>query len=233
MHWLENLDRLRDTVIAQAARIRAGSHSTIKGTSLEVVLRRTLREHLPAYFTVGTGQTANNRREVSPQLDVLVYDHVVFPHLAVNEDDSVVVCCEALYGAIECKATWDRTRIKDHFDRFAAVESGRHENYRARDGAASYLVVVFDPCALDASSLCDDFGDDSRLVGIYSVSGTTHWRSEFGSRAFADRDGNGLALLLEDLLLDAMKKGSKDEGTFTVAYNTLRSYFDRSDRPVA
>lgn len=226
MHWSENLDRLRDTLIAQVARIRAGTHSTIKGTSIEVVLRRTLREHLPAYFTVGTGQTANNKREVSPQLDVLIYDHVVFPHLAVNEDDSVVVCCEALYGTIECKATWDRARIKDHFDRFAAVESERHKNYQARDGAASYLVVVFDPCDLDPSRLSEDFGDESRLVGIYSVSGNRSWRSGLEIRDFAPQDGNGLALLLEDLLLDAMKKGSKDEGTFTIAYDTLRSYFD-------
>ncbi len=225
MHWSENLDRLRDSLIAQAARIRAGSHSTIKGTSLEVVLRRTLSEYLPAYFSVGSGQVANSQREVSPQLDVLVYDHIVFPHLAVNEDDSVVLCCEALYGVVECKASWDRARIKEHFDRFVVVESKRHVNFADASQAAAYFVVVFDALGLEAASLAD-FGDDGRLVGIYSISGDRSWCSRSGVREFTEQRGNGLALLLRELLLDCMVKGSKDEGTFVVAHDVVSTYVD-------
>lgn len=225
MHWSDNLDRLRESLIAQAARIRGGDHPTVKGTSLEVVLRRTLRDHMPAYFTINSGQAANNQREMSPQLDVIVYDHMVFPNLAVNEDDTVVVCCEALYGVIECKASWNRERVKDHFDRFVAVEAKRHENYLHRDTAASYSAVVFDACQPDVRQLSADFGDESRLVGVYSVNGGTSWCSASGSREFNPQPGNGLALLLRNLLLDAMKKGSKDEGTFSVAHETLVSYF--------
>ena len=189
------------------------------------MLRRTLRDYLPAYFSIGSGQAANNQRQISPQLDVVVYDHVVFPHLAVNEDDTVVVCCEALYGVIECKASWDRGRVKEHFDGFATVEALRHDNYLHRDSPASYSAVVFDACNPDTGVLSADFGDESRMVGVYSVSGATSWCSPCGSTEFTAQAGNGLALLLKNLLLDSMRKGSKDEGTFEGAYEALASYF--------
>ncbi len=89
--WVDNLERLSESLLAQLARIRAGStHATTKGGSLEAVVRRTLREYLPGYFGVASGQIANGKHELSPQLDVIVYDQSAFPHLAVNEDSSVV-----------------------------------------------------------------------------------------------------------------------------------------------
>jgi len=218
------LDRLRESLLAQLARIRAGSsHSTIKGTSLEVIVRRMLREYVPGYFAVGSGQIANRAHQLSPQLDVVVYDQTLFPHLAVNEDCSVVICCEALFGAVECKAAWDRSAVQDHFVRFSAVESQRNENYAGATNAAAYYVLVFDDINLNAEAL-GSLADAGRFVGAYTVQGNKAWSSAVGQTAYTERTGNALALLLNDILLDCMEKGQKDVGTLTMAYAAVRDY---------
>jgi len=45
LFWTEHLKRLCDSLVAQTDRARVGSdHSVIKGTSIEYVIRRTLKE---------------------------------------------------------------------------------------------------------------------------------------------------------------------------------------------
>jgi len=120
------MERLAASVLAQAERARVGSgHPGIKGASLEVVLRRLLQQYIPAAFAVGTGQCANVKGELSPQMDLMLYARDVFPHLSVNEDDSVVVCCEAVLSVVECKARWDTARVEEHFQGFCRVEGTR------------------------------------------------------------------------------------------------------------
>ena len=95
----EHMDRLAASVLAQAERARVGSgHAGIKGAAIEFVLRNVLRQDMPSAFTVGTGQVANVTGDLGPQTDVLLYDASVFPPLSVNEDTSVVVCCEAVFA---------------------------------------------------------------------------------------------------------------------------------------
>jgi len=222
--WSANLARLRDSLIAQAKRIREGSgHSTIKGTSLEVILRRTFGDYLPSYFAVGHGQAVNNKRELSPQLDVMVYDQNVFPHLAVNEDSSVVVCCESLFAAVECKAArWKAQEVEEHFRKFVKVESQRHAHFAQE--AAAYFVVVFDSLNLSSESH-SAFEDDSRTIGIYSVEGDKSWCSPQGRKDFTECQGNGLELLLQCLLHECMSRGQKDVGNFEMAHEVLQAYF--------
>ncbi len=225
--WSENLDHLRDSLIAQFKRIRVGSsHSTIKGTSLEVVLRRTLREYVPGYFTIGTGQAVNSEHKIGPQMDVMVYDHNVFPHLAVNEDSSVMVCCESLFATVECKMRWDRKVVAEHFRKFAEVESRRHPRFSDPSNAAAYFVVIFDPLNLDSTEF-SSFEDQSRAIGIYTVEGDRSWHSPQGEKLFASREGNGFALLLKDILFDCMEKGQKDVGDFSRAYDVVQTYFEQ------
>jgi hypothetical protein len=114
--WSEHLERLCKSLIAQPDRIKAGSeHTVIKGTSIEFVIRRTLKEYLPHNFEVGTGQVANTLGRLSPQMDVLIYDSNTFPRLAVNEDGSVIVCSECVHSAVECKALWDTDKVLGNF----------------------------------------------------------------------------------------------------------------------
>src|SRR5258706_8019944 len=126
----EHMERLADSIKAQCDRARKGStHPGTKGAAIEVVLRRLLQQYMPAAFAVGNGQCANVKGQISPQLDVLLYAKECFPHLAVNEDGSVIVCCEAVLSVVECKSSWDSARVEDHFRKFCEVERARHSSY--------------------------------------------------------------------------------------------------------
>lgn len=111
LFWTEHLQRLRDALDAQTDLVRVSSaHSTIKGSSIELVIKQLLQGYLPKMFCVGTGQIANRRNELSPQIDIIVYDAPTFPHLAVNVDSSVIVCTESVAAVVECKYTWPPRR---------------------------------------------------------------------------------------------------------------------------
>jgi Domain of unknown function (DUF6602) len=223
--WSENLDRLRESLLAQFKRIQRGSsHSTIKGTSLEVVLRRALREYVPGHFAIGSGQITNRVHQLSPQIDVLVYDQTVFPHLAVNEDSTVVICCEALFGAVECKTAWDAD-VCAHFSRFVRVEGQRNRHYAESSNAAAYYVVIFKKANLSSRAL-SGLADPGRFVGVYTVEDNKCWSSAEGTVGFTKRPGNALALFLKDVLLDCMEKGPKDLGNFGIAYEVVSEYID-------
>jgi len=223
--WSDNLDRLRDSLVAQANRIRTGSrHPTIKGTSLEVVLRRTLRDYLPGHFTIGSGQAANNLHAISPQLDIIVYDHSAFPHLAVNEDSSVIICCESILAAVECKTAWKADDAVTHFQGFCDVESRRHNEFAHTSNAAAYFVVVFEPATVNPEHL-SSLQDETRFVGVYTINGNSSWSSPYQRTDFAENRGNALALFLQDILSDCMRKGQKELGTFTLAHHVFASYF--------
>jgi hypothetical protein len=159
-------------------------------------------------------------------MDVMVYDQNVFPHLAVNEDSSVMVCCESLFATVECKMRWDGKGVAEHFRKFAEVESRRHPSFSAPSNAAAYFVVIFDPLNLDSTDFFS-LEDQSRAIGIYTVEGDRSWHSPQGEKQFALSEGNGFALLLKDILFDCMGKGQKDVGDFSRAYDVVQTYFEQ------
>jgi len=140
--WEEHFSRLQNSLVAQIERTRGVSrHPIIKGTSIEVVLRRTLTEYLPRFFSVRPGQIANNRGELSPQQDIIVYDGNAFPHLGVNEDSSVIVYCEAVLATIECKTFWKQEDVEKHFTGTVAVADKWHPNLSGRKLLCGYFVL--------------------------------------------------------------------------------------------
>jgi len=220
--WAEHLRRLRDSLLAQTDRVRAASdHTLIKGASIEVVVRRTLREYLPAKFHIGTGQVANNQQEISPQIDVLVYDHGTFPHLAANEDSSVVICCEALSAVIECKSRWDEESVAKHYQRFSVVDSKRHSNFGDPGLAAGYFVLVID----SVTPSLDRLKDEKRFVGVYSLAGDTAWSSPLHQSDFSEQSGNSLEVFLQHVMYDCMRKNLSELGSLEWTYEAVRKYF--------
>lgn len=188
-----------------------------------MVLRRTLKHYLPAQFHVGTGQVANNRQEVSPQVDALIYDGDTFPHLAVNEDSSVVVCCEALFAAVECKSQWDGEDVGKHYRRFVEVEARRHSIFGGPGMAAGYFVFVVDELRSDPNLMALE--EKGRFVGLYSLQGDSSWSSPFENLDFSRRDGNALELFLQDVMHDCMRKGVAEIGSLEYTYEAVRNYF--------
>ena len=221
LFWTEHLKRLCDSLVAQTDRARVGSdHSVIKGTSIEYVIRRTLKEYMPSNFTIGTGQIANNQNEISPQIDILVYDTNTFPRLAVNEDSSVIVCCESVFEVIECKSQYDLKQLSKHFNTLIEVESKRHGMFGDDGMACGYFVLVVDPMNPKLSL----FEDSKRFVGFYSLKGSKSWSSPYKQTQFSENDGNGLDFFLHHIMSDCMRKGLSELGSLNYTYDTVSKY---------
>lgn len=220
--WREHFERLQKSLIAQIERIRAGSkHSTIKGTSIEVVLRRTLREYLPEYFSVGSGQIANHHGLISPQQDVLIYDANAFPHLTVNEDGSVVVCCESLLASVECKVNWNQGEVEEHYERTIAVESQRCQPFSGEDMQAAYLVVFHEK---KRAPHFDTFKKKTRVFGAYCMGSNETWSTQSGSDEFSKTSSPVLELFFRDLLRHCMHIGQIEVGSLGGAYHVVGQY---------
>jgi hypothetical protein len=224
MHWTEHIERLSASLLAQIDRIRNGSdHGTTIGNGVECVLRRTLSDYLPRYFEVGTGQVCNFRQKLSPQLDILIHDRSCFPPLAVNEDGSVIVCAEPTKSVVECKTAWDSIKVENHFKRFAEVQNIRVERFKDPNTIAGYFVFLVDSCPAIVPASPND---ETRFVGIYSLSQGKAQRSPVGTGTFALESGNALEMFLRDLLFDCMKKGQTEPGTFEWSYETVQRYMN-------
>lgn len=219
--WTDHLKRLCASLVAQTDRARVGSdHSLIKGASIEHVIRRTLKDYLPSSFRVGTGQIANNGNEISPQLDVIIYDADTFPRLAVNEDTSVVVCCESVFEVVECKSTLDIQKVNKHFASLIDVESKRYGIFGESGMAAGYFVLVVDPIAPELSQ----FETEDRFIGFYSLKGSKSWSSPYKRTHFSEHKGNGLDLFLHHIMYDCMRKGLIELGSLDYTYDTVSKY---------
>ena len=219
--WAEHLERLRASLIAQTDRARKGSkHTLIKGTSIEVVIRRTLSEYLPSAFHIGTGQIVNNKNQFSPQIDILVYDALSFPRLAVNEDKSVVICSESVHAVVECKSSWDSKTIINHFTKFVEVDSNRYCLFGTPGMHAGYFVLTIDSKRPKIKSF--QFAD--RSIGFYTLKGKKSWASRYQNPYFTEIEGNSLDFFLNDIMYDCMRKGLTELGSLDHTYEAVRQY---------
>lgn len=219
--WEQHFSRLQSSLAAQIERIRAGSkHSTIKGTSIEVVLRRVLGEYLPGHFSIRPGQLANSDGELSPQLDIMVYDGNAFPRLAVNEDSSVIVCCESVVAVVECKTYWDQQEVEKHYTATVNVESKRCEEFQDKELRTGYFVLFYE----SATPTLDPFRDADRSVGFYCLSGDRSWSSPFKQADFKNTEGNVLQTFFQDVLMQCMRIGQVEIGSFESAYSVISKY---------
>lgn len=226
--WTDHLGYLHKSILAQIARIRRSSkHPTITGSSIEVVIKRALRDYFPHRFSIGTGQTASANGKISPQMDILIYDQTTFPLLALNEDDSVIVCCESVFGCIEIKTKWSHRDIEDHFVRFTAVDRERHPSFNASssEDAASYTVICVEPLK-HPDLKWSLMKKRDRQVLITSLHGNVAWLSEWEEGAFHEvKTENPLETVFQHLLEDCMRKKFIQQTGPVETYNAVERYF--------
>ena len=226
--WTDHLGYLHKSILAQIARIRRSSkHPTITGSSIEVIIKRALRDYFPHRFSIGTGQTASANGKISPQMDILIYDQTTFPLLALHEDDSVIVCCESVFGCIEIKTKWKHDVVVEHFKRFTEVDRDRHPSFNSQssEDAASYAVICVEPLKgphLTWSSL----KQQDRQVLITSLQGNVAWISDWGEGAFRKvKTENPLETVFQHLLGDCMRKKFIQQTGPVETYNAVGRYF--------
>ena len=225
MYWSDHLARLRDSLVAQVARIRdANDHGTTIGNCVETVLRRTIADYMPKYFAVESGQVCNLNQQLSPQIDILIHDRSCFPPLSVNEDGSVIVCAEPTKSVVECKTQWKPDEIATHYRNFTSVQSyrGRNNFFDGPETVAGYFVFIVDNCPIE---IPPEMSDANRFVGIYSLNTSNSQRSKIGETIFTrETNENSLERFLRDLLFDCMQKGQTEGGTFEETFKIVQRY---------
>ena len=65
--------------IGAARATDAVTHSGVKGTIREILIRDLFRPLLPSDLGIGTGQIATAKNELSPQQDVIIYNRRILP----------------------------------------------------------------------------------------------------------------------------------------------------------
>jgi len=87
-------------------------HSPTIGEWREYILREIIRQHTPKRFSVSSGFIYKDESNVSPQIDILIYDSTSFGPL-FEFGGIVVVRPESAVCAIEIKSKLDKTGLYD------------------------------------------------------------------------------------------------------------------------
>jgi hypothetical protein len=107
-------------------------HRGETGRRREDDLREFLRAFLPARLGIGTGEIAASDGSVSPQVDLIVYDHLETPLLDRSES-SIVVPVEGVYGVIEVSSRLDVTKLREDVAKIREVKALEKRAYWKRN----------------------------------------------------------------------------------------------------
>lgn len=83
------------------------AHRGENGRYKEAILKSTISRFLPKKYSVGTGFVINKKKEISTQIDIIIYDNA-FPVL-FSEGDFVVVVADSVKAIIEVKSSIQNT----------------------------------------------------------------------------------------------------------------------------
>lgn len=98
-----------------------GHHWPEDGRYKEIILSHILKQHLPESVSVGTGFVINHNKELTSQIDIIVY-RSDFP-LMFKQDDFIIASPESVLGIIEVKSRIDTDVGKNAIQK--ATENGR------------------------------------------------------------------------------------------------------------
>lgn len=87
----------------QSARDIIVAHQGEKGRTVEAAIRGVLREILPGRYEIGTGFIINCKREISSQLDIVIYDRINNAPIELAGSLGVYPI-ECVFGFIEVKS---------------------------------------------------------------------------------------------------------------------------------
>lgn len=118
---------------AQFEEIRR-THRGEGGRRREDDVREFLQQFLPQKLAVGTGEIVAANGEVSPQIDLIVYDALETPLLDRSES-SVVVPVEGVYGVIEVSSNLTTSKFTEDVNKLRAVKQLPKEAYFRRQGS--------------------------------------------------------------------------------------------------
>ena len=96
--------------IAAAKAMAAVTHAGLKGQLRETLIRDLFRPLFPADVGIGTGQIVTGDNQLSPQIDVIIYDRRILPAV-LYEGITGLFPLEAVLAVIEVKSTLTATEL--------------------------------------------------------------------------------------------------------------------------
>jgi hypothetical protein len=138
-------DRIGALIVA-AKSSGALSHAGTVGTVREQQLRDFLSTLLPVPLAVTSGFISDSLGQLTPQLDLIVYDPPRLPQIAMSPDIAVVPSDSALLMA-EIKSTLNTSVLDQALRQLAAIQNMAHSGTGAQDGESvivPQIIVAFE-----------------------------------------------------------------------------------------
>lgn len=110
--------------IGAAKAVAVVTHSGVKGTIREILLRELFRPLLPADIGVGTGLIATNQGDLSPQQDVVIYDKRILP--PVLFENIGIFPIESVLATVEVKTTLTAAELVSAYNNAATIQNYRY-----------------------------------------------------------------------------------------------------------
>lgn len=95
-------------------------HKGLKGNERAAALKGFLEDHLPAIFSVGSGEAIDFRDNRTGELDLFIYDRSTAAPIQ-NSTESTLIPAKSLYAVIEVKTTLSQNEIDKCFKAAARV----------------------------------------------------------------------------------------------------------------
>jgi len=164
---------------------REVTHSGVKGTIHEVLIRELFRPLLPSDIGVGTGQIAASTGQLSPQQDVIIYNRRILPPVLFEENVGIFPV-ESVLAIVEVKTTLTATELRSSVESAKIIQqfpylSGGHEQLPVHN-VKKTISTIF---ALDSDLAFDGKSELERLNDLYvgndppiraiCVSGRGYW----------------------------------------------------------
>ena len=108
------------SAIRAARAVNPVSHTVVKGSIREILLRDLFRPLLPSDLGIGTGQIATLDNHLSPQQDVVIYDRRILPPV-LFEGTTGLFPVESVLAAVEVKTKLTAEELRTAHDNAAIV----------------------------------------------------------------------------------------------------------------
>lgn len=137
-------ESLNEELIAVKDRVRSligNANWGEDGRYREAVLKNVISKFLPKKYSIGTGFAINKDKEITKQIDIIIYDNS-FPIL-FSEGDFVVVLADSVKAIIEVKSSIESTTTLKKIIRYCEgnakkIEIGFAQNQKIFNGIFCY-----------------------------------------------------------------------------------------------
>lgn len=97
------------------------THTGVKGTIREILIRDLFRPLLPSDVGIGTGQIATAMGELSPQQDVIIYNRRILPPVLFEETTGIFPV-ESVLATVEVKTTLTSGELRAAYENAKTVQ---------------------------------------------------------------------------------------------------------------